>query len=152
MPVISRSVATVAESASMVLSCDHLFPSRWNGNESPAAASLFKDGTVVLLNSPDMIPSFFSQLWTSDKFRVCADGAANRFDLFFSSPFLWSLLIVLDRLYSLQQRDATVLSPHVIVGDFDSAKPAVLRHFESLGVVVVRRPSQDSTDLQKVLA
>jgi thiamine pyrophosphokinase len=117
-----------------VLDCTQLFPRGWNGNsDARRNLSLFEKGTVVMLNSPDALPSYFEQLWTRDKFRVCADGAANR-------------------LFSIQQRRADVLAPHVIVGDFDSARPEVLRHFEAQGVVVVRRPSQDSTDLQKVMA
>jgi hypothetical protein len=104
-----------------LLNCEALFPLSW-GNES-RRPSIFRKGTVVMLNSPQALPKFFEQLWTEDSFRVCADGAANRlFDASVSRPHL--------------------LPPQAIVGDFDSARPDVLQHYERLGCAVARRPSQ----------
>ena len=39
--------------------------------------------------------------------------------------------------------------PHVICGDFDSVRPEILNHFESLNVNVIHTPDQDETDLTK---
>lgn len=80
--------------------------------------SAFRRGTVLMLNSPTALPLFFDQLWSADAFRACADGAVNRL---FERP--------------------RSLPPHVVVGDFDSARPQVLRHYELLGTAVVKRPS-----------
>jgi thiamine pyrophosphokinase len=91
--------------------------------------SMFVNGTVLMLNSPFPLPSFFPLLWTADKFRACADGAINR--IFDSAP--------------------QSLPPHTIVGDMDSARLDVLRHYEKLGTVVVKRPDQNSTDMEKLL-
>ncbi len=102
---------------------------RMNPRSSGTARSMFFNGTVLMLNSPSCIPSFFPSLWTSDKFRACADGASNR----------------------LFDNDSHNLFPHVIIGDLDSSRPEVLRHFEAQGTCVVRRPDQDSTDMEKML-
>jgi thiamine pyrophosphokinase len=94
------------------------------------AASCFHGGTVLMLNSPRALPTFFDKLWTPDAFRACADGASNR--LFHSG--------------------VSPLPPHAIVGDLDSARPQVLRHYESAGAAVVRRADQNSTDMEKLLS
>jgi thiamine pyrophosphokinase len=93
------------------------------------AASCFHGGTVLMLNSPRALPSFFDKLWTKDAFRACADGASNR----------------------LYHSAVSPLAPHIIVGDLDSARPQVLRHYEAEGTVVVRRGDQNSTDMEKLL-
>ena len=47
----------------------------WNWGHSD---SIFRGGTVLMLNSPDSaLPSFFDALWAKGSFRACADGAAN---------------------------------------------------------------------------
>jgi thiamine pyrophosphokinase len=94
-----------------------------------SAGSIFVNGTVLMLNSPTAIPSFFGALWTSDKFRACADGASNR----------------------LFDRAKDNLHPHLIVGDLDSARQEVLRHYEARGTLVARRPCQDTTDFEKLI-
>ncbi len=42
--------------------------------------------------------------------------------------------------------------PHLIAGDFDSARPATLRWFEKKGVALLHTPDQNHTDLEKALA
>jgi len=42
--------------------------------------------------------------------------------------------------------------PDLITGDFDSVKPATLRHFKRLAVEILPTPDQDHTDLEKALA
>ncbi len=95
-----------------------------------ATGSYFRGGSVLMLNSPNALPSFFDQLWTKDAFRACADGAVNR----------------------LFHADVSPLPPHAIVGDLDSASAQVLRHYERVGAAIVRRPSQDMTDMEKLLS
>ena len=103
-------------------SCRDLLP--WLWKEVPSA--YFR--TVIMLNSPTATPAFLPALWASASFRACADGAANR----------------------LQELDPGLV-PEVVLGDFDSARSEVLRDMEQAGTAVVRRPSQDATDLQKLL-
>ena len=102
-----------------------LVPWLWKGSESTFAS-------VVLLNSPECTPSFLPALWKDSALRSCADGAANRLFAF--------------------ETAAALLPPHVILGDLDSAKPEVLRHYENLGTCVVRMVDQDCTDFEKLLA
>ncbi len=134
----SRSLATHATPTAVTLDvdCHALLPRTPWGNNSPLACSMFRSGAVVMLNSPEALPVFFTELWTQDSFRACADGAANR--LFDES--------------TRGQSAAKLLPPNIIVGDMDSARPDVLRYYEERGCAVVRRACQDTTDMQKVLA
>lgn len=42
--------------------------------------------------------------------------------------------------------------PDLIMGDFDTVKPATLKYFQRLGIEILRTPDQDYTDLEKALA
>jgi thiamine pyrophosphokinase len=59
---------------------------------------------------------------------ICADGAAN-----------------------ILYKAAPSRVPTHIVGDLDSVLPHVLRHFESVGTQIVRRPSVDAHDFSKAM-
>ncbi len=111
-------VRALTEQAALTVDTLTLFPRSW-GHDA-ASLSLFQSGTVVMLNSPHATPSYFGDLWTVDKFRACADGACNR----------------------LYDRAPDALAPHVIVGDFDSSRRDVLKHYEEKGCAVVKRTSQ----------
>jgi thiamine pyrophosphokinase len=103
----------------------NIVPWLWKGT-LPAFSS------VLLLNSPQCTPSFLPAIWNESALRSCADGAANR-------------------LLSFEAKE-TLLPPHVILGDLDSALPEVLRHYEGLGTCIVRMVDQDRTDFEKLLA
>lgn len=105
--------------------CGQLLPWLWTSGSG--ASALY--GAVLLLNSPRAIPALLPAVWRGARLRACADGAANR--LLAAHPEL--------------------PAPAVILGDFDSARPEVLRHYEALGSAVVRRPDQNATDLEKLL-
>ena len=85
---------------------------------------------VVVLNTPQRA-AFLRKLWSLPQtaIRVAADGGANR--LACAAP---------------------ELTPEVVVGDMDSASPAVLRDFAARGVKVLdQHEDQDSTDFEKAL-
>lgn len=42
--------------------------------------------------------------------------------------------------------------PDLVIGDFDTVRPATLAHFERHGVEILETPDQDYTDLEKALA
>jgi thiamine pyrophosphokinase len=84
---------------------------------------------LVLLNTPCQ-SEFVKLVWDHSSVRICADGAANR--LYENLPgFI----------------------PNVVVGDFDSIKPDVLKYFSNQpGCDTVNQSEdQDSTDLDKAL-
>ncbi|EPQ30055.1 uncharacterized protein PFL1_02172 [Pseudozyma flocculosa PF-1] len=96
---------------------------------------------VVLLNSPigDVQKRHLVRIWETAKYRLCADGAANRLvEAFGYDCFVKGT------------RDQMPL-PHAIVGDLDSVRPEVKSFFAEQGVEILLRPSQYATDLQKCI-
>ncbi|WEW57147.1 thiamine pyrophosphokinase [Emydomyces testavorans] len=67
-------------------------------------------------------------------FTICADGGANHFH----------------ELMSKQGTESTEL-PNAIVGDLDSLRPSIRKHYEDLNVTVVQDSDQYSTDFTKCL-
>lgn len=78
--------------------------------------------------------SIFERAWRCARFRVCADGAANRLH---------------DGLASDARRAAYL--PDLIKGDLDSLRADVRDFYSRLGVAVVRDNDQDRHDLDKCL-
>jgi len=70
------------------------------------------------------------RLWKIAKFRVCADGGANR-------------------LFEVSQENEMV--PDIIAGDLDSMHQHVRSYYESRGADVVEDANQDQHDLDKAL-
>lgn len=90
------------------------------------------DGTldIVVLNSAPLSFTLYNRLSSLSRMRICTDGGAN----------------VVHENYKGSDH-----LPTVIIGDFDSARSAVLDHFAQSGVVRIRDSDQDSTDLDKAL-
>ncbi|KAJ5908089.1 hypothetical protein N7495_000771 [Penicillium taxi] len=65
---------------------------------------------------------------------ICADGGANR----------------LHDMLKKEGKESSEL-PDIIIGDLDSIRPDVYRHYENLGVTLLRDPDQYSTDFTKCL-
>lgn len=85
---------------------------------------------VIVLNTPQRA-AFLRKLWSLPQtaIRVAADGGANRL-----------------------ARTAPELTPDAVVGDMDSASPAVLRTFAARGAKILdQHEDQDSTDFEKAL-
>ncbi|EEQ31422.1 thiamin pyrophosphokinase 1 [Microsporum canis CBS 113480] len=89
---------------------------------------------LLILNQP-INKNAFRLLKRHACFIICADGGANHYYNNMKSIGL----------------EGTEL-PNVIVGDLDSIHLDVLRHYESLGVKVVKNPDQYSTDFMKCLS
>ncbi|KAJ5164818.1 thiamine pyrophosphokinase eukaryotic [Penicillium coprophilum] len=101
-------------------------PSRFfrpSGSPSPYA--------LLVLNQP-INEKAFGVLSRYASYIICADGGANRL---FDMP---------------EVREESKL-PDSIVGDLDSIRPAVRKHYEKLGVSIVEDPDQYSTDFTKCL-
>eukprot|EP01065_Artemidia_motanka_P011110 TRINITY_DN15978_c0_g1_i1.p1 TRINITY_DN15978_c0_g1~~TRINITY_DN15978_c0_g1_i1.p1 ORF type:complete len:246 (+),score=63.43 TRINITY_DN15978_c0_g1_i1:59-796(+) len=91
-----------------------------------AGPPLARTGLIVL-NTPLPAP-VLRRYWSVSEVRIAADGGANRLA-------------------------ACDLKPDLIIGDLDSAEPAVLRQFREAGVEIRDlSEDQDTTDLDKALA
>ncbi|KAJ5796778.1 uncharacterized protein N7518_005318 [Penicillium psychrosexuale] len=103
-------------------------PSRFfrpEGSPSPYA--------LLILNQP-INENAFGVLSRYASYIICADGGANRL---FDMP-------------EVNGKGSKAL-PDSIVGDLDSIRPAVRRHYEKLGVPILQDPDQYSTDFTKCL-
>lgn len=113
-----------------------------HSNALLSSPSQLSNVALVFLNSASARPraagsaaaSLFERVWTCARYRVCADGAANR---------------LYDGLGSDARRRAFL--PHLIKGDLDSIRPEVRAYYSGLGVEVVRDPDDDHHDLDKCL-
>ncbi|PWN47360.1 hypothetical protein IE53DRAFT_349337 [Violaceomyces palustris] len=84
--------------------------------------------------------STLRRLWQNARFRICADGGANRIlDTFGKQAFAGGDGDVTSRMKL----------PDAIVGDLDSVREEVVAWFHKMGVEIRRVPSQYATDLQK---
>lgn len=90
---------------------------------------------VIILNSEILLnANFFCTLWNNADIRVLVDGGADQ----------W--LKVVNNLNN------TIVTPHLVTGDFDSIKPESLLSFTKNKLVkVIRTPNQDETDFTKAL-
>ncbi|XP_041372114.1 thiamin pyrophosphokinase 1-like [Gigantopelta aegis] len=92
-----------------------------------------KDICLVLLNNQiDREIKLLKQLWRKALFVSCVDGAVNR-------------------LFDSLGDDRDEFIPHLISGDFDSARPEVLEFYKNKGTEVVETADQDLCDFTKNL-
>src|SRR5262245_41670283 len=83
---------------------------------------------IIVLNQPlHSIPNF-PLLFSTAKLRICADGGTNRLHSFDPD-----------------------LSPDIIIGDLDSADPALIGRYQSQGAMVEEQDCQETTDLEKCI-
>lgn len=88
-----------------------------------------QDAVLIVLNQKITELALFDRAWDACARRVVTDGAANR----------------------LRELGNDKYVPDLVVGDFDSAHPDSLAHYEKLGVPVVHDPDQYSTDFMKAM-
>ncbi|NTU82925.1 MAG: thiamine diphosphokinase [Chloroflexales bacterium] len=82
---------------------------------------------IVVANAPTFTAAPFRDLLARADLLIAADGGGN----------------------ALHE---AALTPHVVVGDFDSLRPAVLAAFAAAGATVIRfPPEKDETDLELAL-
>jgi len=79
---------------------------------------------LVFVNGIPVEPSVWSDLLQNDPLLVAADGGANGLKYF-------------------------GIMPHLVIGDMDSLENA--EELEAAGVLLIRKPEQDNTDLEKAL-
>ena len=98
---------------------------------------------LVVLNSPlDPDDALFPVLWQNSVLRVAADGGSVR----------------IASLNSARAKRSTSVDPiaeyipDAVVGDMDSAPPALLRRLSALGADIVTIDDQDSTDFHKAVS
>jgi thiamine pyrophosphokinase len=104
---------------------------------------------MIILNAPIAHPPsrLFDTLWKSARYRVCADGGANR------------LLLANTRHPSTSQatdhhnnHDNKHYIPDLITGDLDSLTETTKNFFQSHNVAIERVVDQDRNDLDKAIA
>ena len=88
------------------------------------------DYTILSLNYK--LPKYFDALWANAKFRIAADGGANR----------------IHKRYTEQGKTDYII-PNIVAGDFDSLKPETKKFMESRGTKFITTEDQDYTDCQK---
>lgn len=104
----------------------------------PTDAASSPTYALVILNQN--LPRFTPLLWKHARFRLCADGGANR--LFDDLPQLLAGEDAVD----VRRR----YTPDVIKGDMDSVRADVLDYYAKLGTKVVDEShDQDTTDMHK---
>ena len=89
---------------------------------------------LVQLNTPfqkEDIP-LFKRIWKNALLTAAVDGAVNR-------------------LYNTPYWDRDEFIPHLVTGDFDSARPEILQFYKDKGSCVIPTPDQDETDFTKCL-
>ncbi|KAF2010351.1 thiamine pyrophosphokinase [Aaosphaeria arxii CBS 175.79] len=94
---------------------------------------------LLILNQPIASVDLLSRLWARSRYRICADGGANRlYDLFSGGGPL------------LEARRAEFI-PTCVHGDFDSLREDVKSYYIAQGAEVERDPGQLTTDFGKVM-
>jgi thiamine pyrophosphokinase len=105
-------------------------------SSSEANKDKFIGAPLMVANS--QLPLHMAEIWDFAGEKFCADGGANRvFDWFHSKESL---------------KEAGYFIPSAIVGDLDSVRPDVQSSYESKGSKIIKKSSQDDTDLDKTLA
>lgn len=104
----------------------------------PAAPEVRAGSALLILNSPIQNPPspVFNTLWDGSRFRVCADGGANRLH---------------DATVGTEYDGERRYIPDAIRGDLDSLRPDVSSFYRDAGVSVERDPDQNSCDLDKAV-
>ncbi len=105
---------------------------------------------LIILNQPIASFNVFRRLWYCSKYRLCADGGANRlFDLLSESHraefVCYGCSRILSHLLISEQL------PHLIHGDLDSLRADVREYYASKGVVVSQDTDQYTTDFGKAM-
>ncbi|KAK7184507.1 hypothetical protein DPSP01_013934 [Paraphaeosphaeria sporulosa] len=91
---------------------------------------------LLILNQPISDFAVFAQLWTRSRYRLCADGGANRlYDMFCGEL--------------KARRDDFI--PDSIHGDLDSLRDDVRSYYANRGAEVSQDPDQYSTDFGKAM-
>ena len=93
---------------------------------------LFPHTDYTLLSLNYKLPQFFDDLWANAKFRIAADGGANRIHARY-----------------MEQGKSDYITPHIVAGDFDSLKKETREFMEKRGTKFVTTEDQDYTDVQK---
>ncbi|KAF2744399.1 thiamine pyrophosphokinase [Sporormia fimetaria CBS 119925] len=94
-------------------------------------------GTVlVILNQPISNFNVFEQLWRHARFRICADGGANR---------------LYDLLNGMSTARTEDYLPDAVHGDLDSLRADVRDYYIAHGVAVSKDADQESTDFGKAM-
>ncbi|KAL5245503.1 hypothetical protein ACI65C_012913 [Semiaphis heraclei] len=93
------------------------------------------DTAVIVLNtSIENPPKLVRHLWNKSWLRVTVDGGTNK----------WHNFVKQNSFDDLKY-------PDLITGDLDSANPAVVEQFVSMGSKIIPTPNQDETDFTKAL-
>ncbi|KAF2683980.1 thiamine pyrophosphokinase-like protein 1 [Lentithecium fluviatile CBS 122367] len=91
---------------------------------------------LLILNQPIADFPVFARLWRNTKYRICADGGANRlYDMFEGK---------------LEKQRADYL-PNAIHGDLDSLRNDVRAYYAARGVEISQDHDQYSTDFGKAM-
>ncbi|KAI9794717.1 MAG: hypothetical protein M1833_007374 [Piccolia ochrophora] len=107
----------------------------WNPTKGLQVASeMF---ALLILNQPLPDIAVVNRLWQHSRFKICADGGANRlYDAFRNSG----------------SSDQSEFIPDEVCGDLDSIRPEVQAFYEGKGVTITRVVSQYATDFAKCLS
>ncbi|XP_026811789.1 thiamin pyrophosphokinase 1-like isoform X1 [Rhopalosiphum maidis] len=95
---------------------------------------LSNTAVVVLNTSIENPPKLVRHLWNNSWLRVTVDGGTNKWHSFVKQNSFDDLKF-----------------PDLITGDLDSANPAVVEQFVSMGSTIIPTPNQDETDFTKAL-
>lgn len=111
---------------------------------------------LLILNQPIASFNVLSRLWRHAKYRICADGGANRlYDMFDGNLETQRGDYVSERkAYPIHDQRVTDCSdqlPDSIHGDLDSLRDDVRTYYASLGVDVSQDHDQYSTDFGKAM-
>lgn len=91
------------------------------------------DYSLVVLNQPmELRPSVYSKIWENCRYKVAADGGANR-------------------IHDMNMQHQDILGVDLVIGDLDSLLPPVRKYWEGKRIPVVHDPDQYSTDFTKAV-
>ncbi|TID27663.1 thiamine pyrophosphokinase [Venturia nashicola] len=91
---------------------------------------------LIILNQPLQDFETFRRIWSHTRYRICADGGANRLYQLFSASL---------------EKHRTEFLPNLIHGDLDSLSPSVSSFYSSQGVKISKDEDQYSTDFGKCM-
>jgi thiamine pyrophosphokinase len=108
---------------------------------------------LLILNQPISGFAVFARLWERSRYRLCADGGANRlYDMFRGEleAHRDDYVGVLSMRSQLHDADDKQI-PHSIHGDLDSLRDDVRSYYAERGAEVSQDPDQYSTDFGKAM-
>lgn len=108
---------------------------------------------LLILNQPISDFAVFARLWTRSRYRLCADGGANRlYDMFSAGLEVrrGDYVGVLSSCFVAANADGKQI-PDSIHGDLDSLRNDVRDYYASRGAEVSQNPDQYSTDFGKAM-